>query len=92
MAAQYKSMVHWIAEHVSQINTLEHDGKGERVEIIWWCSEDRESEVTTRVGESVADAFIKCVAAARNEQADYLAGRNRTLVQVFAAEERSKKQ
>jgi len=85
-------MVHWIAENVYEINSLSHEDKGEKVEIVWWCSEDRDHEVTTRFGDSVADAFIKCVAAARNEQANYLASKKagKPLWNVFE-EERSKK-
>jgi hypothetical protein len=56
------SRLNFVAEYVSEINTISVK-KGARVEMIWNPVTD-ETEITTRNGSDVAEAFRKCVNSA----------------------------
>jgi hypothetical protein len=58
-------MLNWVAEYVTEINSLETSKRGEKVEII--SSDGHDTILTTRSGKTTAEAFRKCVRAAMRE-------------------------
>lgn len=66
MSAQYKGLLKWVAENVSEINTLEDDPGKCVVEIIAWIDDDHDTEVFKGHGRTIWDAFIRALNNARD--------------------------